>query len=640
MTKEVIPFKISLDFDFPICENYKHTLQELLQSALPEKFLTHPQDLKDKHRAFLLESLPLIEWSNPKDSTHFLISLICKHRIGASQFFYDMINRYLLFPKQLNSDVFYSCDFYLKEILDEKLIFCQMGIVLNSQEEVEKIHQNKRLIETEIRLGVLSGYHATRIAQFKGLSSDDKTAMIQDKIVSLIQARKEGCDSSIVSQMQRFLVSCKEEFKSDRDPTHISKIISILDLLRKLLVQKVSASPDKRHAIVKLLKTAVNENGKKRAVLGVLVGINILKEYEIFEESHLIKAISHFIAQIKPIKNSFFIDRNKEKKIQVLYLEIEKEDTSDFTIEEVGFLREGLEEKIKGHVESLIHSVFMPRNEEEVLRNMVTLSRQLKYVQDIPQVIISFDQQQGSSLGFTVVFLRVLKSNSPSIASILEKKKPKLKATVERVRKLGLIRKRYAKEASVFRVSLPSHSFLRDDHSIDLYKARNFILLELFSMFGEVRDYNGGMIDKQNQVFSSLKTLLGELGNNNNELLEKFFYSIRPVEMRSVLDPLHLKNLFFLFINLLKRKTHLNYEQNRMLIKCDQKGVYIAIKLKTILEKKQIDQTLEKLGFASFELIRLFLQEEECFGLILLSDEKEKQKTFLEQLRLSLATSS
>ena len=51
----------------------------------------------------------------------------------------------------------------------------------------------------------------------------------------------------------------------------------------------------------------------------------------------------------------------------------------------------------------------MPRNEEEVMRNIITLSNQLRLSRDLPQVIINFEEQSSKQLSFTVIWLRVLK---------------------------------------------------------------------------------------------------------------------------------------------------------------------------------------------------------------------------------------
>ena len=85
--------------------------------------------------------------------------------------------------------------------------------------------------------------------------------------------------------------------------------------------------------------------------------------------------------------------------------------------------------------------------------------------------------------------------------------------------------KKHRKEASVHRVKVPKEQFLRRDHSIDLYKARQTVVSEISRVVGEIRDYNGGMISKQNELLCSVKRLLGDMKNSDELLLENFFYS-------------------------------------------------------------------------------------------------------------------
>ena len=75
----------------------------------------------------------------------------------------------------------------------------------------------------------------------------------------------------------------------------------------------------------------------------------------------------------------------------------------------------------------------------------------------------------------------------------------------DHTKNVGTLRKKYQKEVTVFRVKLPKEGFLRRDHTIDLYKARQTVVGELSLVVGEFRDFNGGMITKQNELLSSLK---------------------------------------------------------------------------------------------------------------------------------------
>ena len=69
--------------------------------------------------------------------------------------------------------------------------------------------------------------------------------------------------------MQQFLNNCPEEFKQNRDYHHISRIISNLYSLRKLLKQNIEIHPEKRHIHLKFLKTQLDAE-KPKHVLGAI----------------------------------------------------------------------------------------------------------------------------------------------------------------------------------------------------------------------------------------------------------------------------------------------------------------------------------------------------------------------------------
>jgi len=112
------------------------------------------------------------------------------------------------------------------------------------------------------------------------------------------------------------------------------------------------------------------------------------------------------------------------------------------------------------------------------------------------------------------------------------------------VKKVGLLRKRHPKEANVFKVSLDKKQFLRKDYTIDLFKARQSVSFELNTLFNGIRDFNGGILSKQHEVFQELRSLIKETSSDNDFLLENFFYSITPPLRQTLIMPSSLKTLF------------------------------------------------------------------------------------------------
>lgn len=618
---------------------YKNTIEQILRKILPEKLFfsdAKGEHFTQKQLSYMNDFLPLVKWIFPENgSEQISVILICRHRLNATSFFYDIVSRFLIPHKQLNIDVFFSADFRLPELIPTPLTAAEISIRIQDLADLEQIKVNYRSIETEIRLGVASNYHANRILEFKGLSTDGKTAMIQEKIGALVQSGSKEFDQTIVTQMQQFLVNCQEEFKSVRDYHHISRIISVMHTVRKLLNQKIQAFKNQRHLMVKFLKTKIKISGEEKAVLGIMVGLNFLHKREIFEKSHLIRAVKEYIPNIRAIENSFFLERNKDNTIQSVYLEVEKEEGSDFSFDEVKLLRKALPEHLKGCIEHLMHPVFMPRNEEEVFRSIMTLSKQLKYVNDLPQVIVSFEEQTQEELVFMVVLLRVLNKKSESIQKLLARKDKETKFILERNQKVGTLRKRYCKEANVFKVVVGKNPFYRLNLTLDLHKARRHVVSKLNERFGDIRDYNGGMIHKQTELLEALKVSLGSLNLQNGQLLEKFFFSITPVEMRSILTVEPLKGLFTLLMSHLKRKSpHLR----KVVYKQQEKAIYILVFGLSPKQIKVLQGWIAAQHLPSHMLVHSYFDPQEIplQGFIYFSEDEKEQMNFLKTMKQCL----
>jgi len=615
---------------------YSHSISIALRRIFfNEMFFQEDQPLQLER---FYKSLPIVkssEWGSAPVK-NFSVFLLCRNRPNASKFFYDIISRWLLPSRRLNIGLFFSTDFKIIDIDEQTYTIAEIVLTLEDIQDLEMVRRNLPIIEPEIRLGVTSVYHASRIMEIKGLSADEKTSLIQERIAFLIQRRPKDLDYDIFGQMQHFLVMCREEFKAVREYHHMSRIISVFYLFRKVLRQQVETKPHKRHLSLKLINTRLHLPFGVKRVLALFVGLNFLKENEIFEQRHLIKALQHSIPDLKAVEDSCFTDENREDNIQTIYLEIEKESGLDFSLEEIKKLRKELPEGLKSRVERLMRPIFMPRNEEEVMRHIVTLSQQLRYMRDLPHVVISFDEQTDSDLFFTIVLVRVLSSKSLSIEELFQRTKVRLKFIPDRIKRVGLIRNKYPKEATVFRVRLQNIPFLREDHSLDLFKARQEVILQIQKVIGEVRDFNGGMIAKQLEVLKALRDHLGEVGQHNEFLLENFFHSIFPVELRSVVNPIFLKNLFLLLISSIQEEKFLK-KMPYLYRKQEANAVYVIFPIKENATKKKIFESVEELNLLSSQLVCLHLQISEVMylGYIYFTDLSRDQELFLNALNAS-----
>ncbi len=562
---------------------------------------------------------------------HLSFFLICQKKNHAPKFFNEMITRWLIPGKMLSPVFSLMADFEFEEYRGQVFTVCQLQFFIQREFDADVMIKNFAILKHEIKLGVTSVYHAHRVLEMRGLSGSEKIGLVQEEITNLIERFPLRFDYDMFAMMQHCFVVSKEEFKMMRECHHLVRVISCLYLLRKNLSIQVENAFEKRQISFFCKKAILYLPLGAKRVLSVFVGLNFLRENEIFAKKHLTRAIQNFIPHIKPVEESYFEIQEPDQSMHLFYLEIEKEDNEPFTQEEIKLLKQEIPDNLKGRVEYLLRPIFMPRNEEEVMRNIIVLSHQLKYVKDLPQVIISFDEQTDKHLSFTVILVRLLDDGAKEAHILAKQINAQYDVMIERERKVGLIRNKYPKQAIVLRVKLPSTPFLREDDSLDLYLARKDVVIELQKAFGEIRDFNGGMISKQSEAFLNLKKLLGSLAFQHKLLLENFFHAIYPIEARSILNPKILKNLFLMLLSTSKKKTKkyaytLEHEEGLQLVLID----FYEIGL-----KQNVIEAINRLGILSRKLIQMHLQTVEgvYLGYVHLEFDEEKKKLFYQTLK-------
>lgn len=612
---------------------YENALRNTLKNILPKDLFNGLEDNEEgirKKKERLEAAIPLFSSAFfPEDHSTMSFFVLARYRPNAFKFFFEMISHWLIPGKRLNVLLVYGLDFRFHRLSSTVYTVCEVMVQIQNAEELAQIHQNLPIIESEVRLGMESSYYARRILEVKGLSADEKTALIQEHIASLVKRLPHEFDKDVFREMQHVLLLCRDDFKAARSFAHLSRMISVQYLFRKSLREAVKNTPQRRHLSLKLLKGLINTpNGSKR-VLGVMVGINFLKEKELFELQHLLNAIRNQIHEAVAIENSFFANRRGQEPICTFYVEVEKKDGKDFTGEEIRRLRQELPRELKESIQHVMSPVFMPRNEEEIMRNILSLSNQIKFLRDKPQVFISFDEQTHANLFFTIIWVRTLKPGLPSLQDLFKERNSFLTYMPDRVKNVGFLRKKYPKEATVFRVKLAKDPFLRKDQSINLYEARQAVVLELHRILGDFRDYNGGMISKQNELLSSVKRLVDKESKSSGLLLENFFYSLTPVTMRTLLQPEAFASLYLMLTEALNKRFE-EGEDSHLNMKSEPLFEYVLLKTTRRSLKDDLQKELNRKLLHSSELANAYTQiyDIHYIGYVFISDDESKKQAF------------
>jgi hypothetical protein len=616
--------------------------------------------------------LPLLTWS--ESSSKICVSLICPadYTHGVGRYTTDVLCRWLIPGKFLPVLSTQALNFQFHAYPEQNFFFHQVLLDIENHADGDYARNHWSEVANTLKITILAVQHARQIVSNKILTTNQKKALIQENISSLIDRPSKEFDNNIFDQMHHFLIKLSAEekigmirdkfshfldqkpnsfdrdifneiqqfsmlfrdsFTGIRDLSHISRVISFQYLFRKTLFREVLAAPKERHLSLKFLRTHLHLRSGPKKVLALLIAINVLRENEFFEEKHILSALEHCLKTLRIVPDSFIIDHRSQDRIRLFYLEVEKDNLEPITLEEVRFLKKQLPRELKGHFENVIHPVFMPRNEEEVMRNIVILSQQLKYISDIPQVVISFEAQTEHELSFTVILLRLLKSKSVSLEDLFIQSKTFLKLFDHEVKQVGVVRKKHIKEANVFRILIDKKHFLRKDYSLDLFKARQAISVELCRILGDIRDFNGGILSKQHEVFHKLKEGLSGTGHTNDFLLENFFYSITPPLMQSILSPALLQTLFLMALEALEY----NYAKTPRFLKMHhgQEHLIVLVGSRDASFKTRILSHLSELKIPASALTTASVEayDVSCLGLIYRCDEPSQRDLFENTLR-------
>ncbi len=610
-------------------------IEHIVRSIIPHDLLNAL--LSKQHTALIRENilalntlLPIASWNTLAQAPGTLCIRFLSpadFTSGVGRYLCDTVSRWLIPGKLLNISSSQSLNFQFTAYPEQNFFIKQLLLDITDDQELLLIRNSIDNLINEIRLNIISVKHARQVVASKKLSFEQKKIIIQENIASVLKRPSKALEHNVFDQMHHFLVHLSTEekitqikdqftpfmqqrpkifdrdifneikhavplfqppFTALRNLRHVGKIISYQYLFRKSLQHAVAGSPGEKHLSIKLMKSHLNNPSSgqgKKTVLSVLGGINILRENELFEERHLLEAIQRCLPCMKKVEDSFIIDRRSHDPIRTFYIEIEKEDGSSFSKKEIKELRSQLPLELKESIENVIHPVFMPRNEEEIMRNIVILSHQLKYIHDIPQVVITFDQQVEDDLCFTVILLRLIKDpnaqlqkflrlgTSLSILKSFEKAKTELKLGPIEIKQVGILRKKYIKEANVFSVKMGKKPFLRKDYTLDLFKARQALSSELNRVLGGIRDFNGGILSKQQEVFQELRESIPDSNSHQDFQLENFFYSLSPPLRQTLLPTAILKKLF----SMQQEALHANYKKDPYFLKAFTDNQYLLL---------------------------------------------------------------
>jgi len=562
-TQEYLPKIISINANFPkpqihdSFDPFLSSIEQMIQQIIQQ------YDINS-----LPAYLPIITCSPITAVLPITLSLALisfeKFSSGLDQYFDNMISRWLIPGKQLEILAKRSLSFrFFTPPSNNSYFFHEIFICLTQEKDLHLAQKNIPTFLNELKLNISAVNKAKALLLSENLlldrfetpstlhgqlktndlkeflrstAEEKKLTDITQHLSRIMERRPKIFDRDIFSSMHNVSLLFNNNFTNSHNAKHISRIIALYYLFANNTKKNAKTNPHKRHISFKVVQI---NNNQSPFSLGILLSFNLLQETEKFEKIHFQQVIEAILGKVNYKADSFICDKNEEK-IRTIYIEILLAEKIPSNM--VKKLRQNLSVEVIAHIENSVNPIFMPRNDEELFHNVIILSKQLRYAKDLPQAIISFEKQTAKQIFFTVILLRLLKENSLSLKELFLYSQSQMTYTQDEVKIVGYLKKKYPKELNIFCLSLDKTLFFRKDFTIDLQKARQVIAENLEKIIGPYRDFNGGLILKQNEILKKLKKALED--EKQDLLIENFFHSISPSMMKNILPFNVLKYTF------------------------------------------------------------------------------------------------
>jgi hypothetical protein len=557
----------------------------------------------------------------------FVLQTICVFKSVSSKFIHDLIYSEVDSVSYLEVESFCSLPFRFFELDVKKYLVTEVSIVVTDQEKIENSYHLIKNLQKQMRLGLRSEFYARMVMEMKVSSPNGKLSYIQERIIHYIQRFPKVFDYDLIPFTKEFMVEASETFIKDRSVKDLSKIIATLYFCKKRNVPLKARAIHFRQIHVKTYFIHREELFRRKKVLAVIISLSCLLDNERLEQDHILKACRRFILKANSIEESFIKLSIDSDKNRVFYLEIEKKDGS-ITCLEKKTLHEGLLKHLEEDIQKFARKIFMPQNTEEIMKYTVALSKELKTKEDYPQVAILFDSQSNDNLIFTAIIVRVKKDQNEAFKIFESSLEKKYTCSIKHLRSLGEF-----KEGLEVTYKMKIRYFMRDDYSIDIYRARAGVIKDLEKRFGIIRDYNGGMLEKQGGLLLEAETILKKKGVKNVVLIENFFYAIQPPEICAILDVDSFVNFFLFFFSLFSFQTA---SDSKLEIKDGE--IYFIARVKSEKKKEafinEVKQT--QASFGDLVYFSLKIQEKFYLGVKFKYGDENSKINFLDKMSICL----
>lgn len=520
-------------------------VKDILLKVLPKKI----EDLSSCNQ-WLLKQIPYLFWSKCTKAPCLLsISLFSlpMQKVKTRPFFLDLIRRSLLEEKDLQIASLFNFSFKILEDKNHPFSYSEVNLFIESKEDLEFVNRTLPQLKRQLLLALNSFRFASFLSEGNpGLFSKKISSIFKD-LNTILEKRSDLFDEDVFHLLYRFVSLAGNHFCLQRSTRHITRIACYLYFLKRDFYLQMTRD---RQLLFNLFSSKICFPFGKKSIISILFVSPVSKNH-VLKEYQIEKAIRKYLPNAQLIVGShiYFLDED-EKQVRFHYLEIEKNNGGLFDLEKIQLLKRNLGEELQCREEDMIPSNIRAISSSEIQNSLFLLSEKIQFLSDPPQVWIYFYEEVQKAWIFKVLIVQIAKNHMIDIPRSFQNEDQSLLFTEEKRQVIEYIHEKHPKKALHYHVICQKEEpFYESDRTCSLYKARAKIFELLQGKMGPVTDYRGGVILKQAKLFDLLKDALIDLSHVQHQFLQKFFYSISPIEIPESICLNHLKTLFFLFFD-------------------------------------------------------------------------------------------
>jgi len=566
---------------------FLETVRAFVRKIIPPAL---QQEIEQGSVRTLLKSLPLIHCSPIGHSMS--VTLLCPsaYTHGVGRYLNDSLSRWLVPGKILPLTGNVCLNFSFEKLPRHQFFIEHVLLDLESIEDIETAVRQMPKLVREITLNIQAVYRARYLASLRSISSEQKQLLIEQHLNSflkpdslsvfdemqhvlqklsgeqtvsqatqamrhLAQSRPKFFDRETFYEMTRLTQQLSDPFTAERTPQHISRVVALHYLFKKTPSVQLKVFPV-----------------KQRSVLCICLGYS--REIDLSLLQHAVRLC---------LPSATLVEQSILSDNRFYYLEVQQ---PQFSSAEITRIRTHLTDQIAQLLERQDRLASLPRNEEDVARNLILLSHELHAKTDSPQVIIHYEKHTRTEIVFSVLMVRLLVPDTENLRTRIASHKNGVKFVIDELRSVGKLKQKTVKEGAVLSATVEKKPFVRADGSVHFLAARQQVAENLTHLLGHYRDFNGGMIVRQEETLRELRELIGPVSQETGLLLESYFYSLRPGMLPAVL-PVEVLKAHFLQLLELQRMPDKLFEETA--------GEFVLFFLSSS-DKDHLDLAIEKLN--------------------------------------------